>query len=455
MMAIFELMSMSKANAAITALQSIGADGRKAGLAFSALAAGAALGFVCNLLWARFLGPAGIGAIFLGITIVAIGATLGRAGIDNVALREASIRYRDGDTAALVALNRRARSTVLGCCIAVSMAIWLVASSLPMSDDIRSLLGPALPVLLIGLPASALLILQGEFLKACGAPALGTFLQVAFMPVLVILGLLGASLVTSVTVIVAAWVQTVATILAAATATATWLRRYGMAEEPDSYWNTPRLFRAGMPFLSIAGTSLFLTWTDLVVLGAWSDSATVGVYGVATRIISLMTFILIAANSVTAPKFATLAGRSDHSQLQSVAQTSTFWMTAVATPLTLLLMLWPEMVLGLFGPGFATGAMPLRILAAGQFVNVATGSVGFLLMMTGHERILRNVMLVAAVANLIGNLVLVPEFGAEGAAVATALSVAILNIAAYWQVRRRLQINTLGYLAGIWRTWIR
>ncbi|MEA3643989.1 MAG: polysaccharide biosynthesis C-terminal domain-containing protein [Lamprobacter sp.] len=80
----------------------------------------------------------------------------------------------------------------------------------------------------------------------------------------------------------------------------------------------------------------------------------------------------------------------------------------------------------------------LRILALEQLVNVATGSVGYLLSMTGHERLLRNNVLAAAVVALDGALVLIPAFGLIGTAVATATGIAIQNLLCVWQVRRVL-----------------
>jgi O-antigen/teichoic acid export membrane protein len=102
--------------------------------------------------------------------------------------------------------------------------------------------------------------------------------------------------------------------------------------------------------------------------------------------------------------------------------------------------------LHLFGTKFEQGAWPLRILTLGQLVNVATGSVGYLLIMTGNQTLLRNNTTVWAILNLVGNLVLVPSYGAVGAATSTAVCLASMNIVSWWIVRKKLNIDTLGYL---------
>ncbi len=85
------------------------------------------------------------------------------------------------------------------------------------------------------------------------------------------------------------------------------------------------------------------------------------------------------------------------------------------------------------------------ILALGQFVNVATGSVGYLLSMTGHERELRNNAFISALAGVVFGLALIPGHGLLGASVATAVAVASQNLLGAYQVRKHLGFNTLAF----------
>jgi O-antigen/teichoic acid export membrane protein len=62
-----------------------------------------------------------------------------------------------------------------------------------------------------------------------------------------------------------------------------------------------------------------------------------------------------------------------------------------------------------------------------SLVNAITGSVGYLLAMSGHEKDYCNVVLVSGSLAVILALVLTPWFGATGAAIATALAVASQN----------------------------
>jgi len=53
----------------------------------------------------------------------------------------------------------------------------------------------------------------------------------------------------------------------------------------------------------------------------------------------------------------------------------------------------------------------------------------------------------SAALNLLGNFVLVPSYGAVGAATSTALSLAVMNVLSWTMVRKKLHINVLDYAA--------
>jgi O-antigen/teichoic acid export membrane protein len=118
-------------------------------------------------------------------------------------------------------------------------------------------------------------------------------------------------------------------------------------------------------------------------------------------------------------------------------------MTLAAAPLLVLFVAAPVPVMRLFGQQFVEGATVLAILGLGQFINVATGSVSYLLMMTGRERLMRNIVVASAVTHVAVNAVLIPRLGAVGAAIATALSLAIMNLTGVVVVYRQLAILTL------------
>lgn len=415
--------------------------------AFVVQVAGAGLGFLLSVMLARLVGVAGVGLYFLAITIVDIGATISRLGLESASMRFASIAHSRGDRGGLAALYRKSMSLVLVAGAAIALPVSLIVSHLGLGGEKAPEFRAELPLLVFAIAPVALLVIQAEFFKAVGLTATGTFSQAVVPPLLLLTGtavlwLLGAGTVHAV------FLSYVLVAIASVTlAMATWRWRLpGIWRERGSF-DIGRLLRTGMPLLLMNSMTLMLGWTDVLVLGIWRDAAEVGIYGIAMRVALLTAFVLSAINVVVAPQFAALHAEGNTAALRRLAQQSAFWTLVAAAPAILILVLVPDLILQIFGPQFREGAAPLRILALGQLINVATGSVAALLVMTGHEKLMRNIVAASAALNLLGALALVPRYGAIGAAASTACSLAFMNIVAWLMVRKKLQIDVLDYAA--------
>ena len=207
-----------------------------------------------------------------------------------------------------------------------------------------------------------------------------------------------------------------------------------------------KLFRTGFPLYNIALMNLIMTWSATIILGTHGQASDIGIFQVANRTAMLIAFFLTSINTIAAPKFASLYVKGEIQALSKTARQSTALMVLTVAPLLAIMMIFPEPVLRLFGPDFGTGAPLLRLLCIGQFINVATGSVGYLLMMTGHERILRLNITLATIVNLWLCLWLIPKMGPFGAAIATAAPIAIVNILCAYFVYAKLRIVIVPFL---------
>ena len=171
-----------------------------------------------------------------------------------------------------------------------------------------------------------------------------------------------------------------------------------------------------------------MMWATTLALGVWGTSAQVGIYTTAYRTSMLTSFILIAVNTVAAPKYAEYYSLNQLNRLEDMALSSVKIMCFLALPPLIVFMVFPHWIMGLFGSEFMRGGRCLSILACGQFINVATGSVGYILMMSGHENLLRNAITLSGTLNVILNLWMVPKYNIIGGAIATAISLATLNM---------------------------
>nr|WP_280740568.1 polysaccharide biosynthesis C-terminal domain-containing protein [Sphingomonas kaistensis] len=98
-------------------------------------------------------------------------------------------------------------------------------------------------------------------------------------------------------------------------------------------------------------------------------------------------------------------------------------------------------LLQLWGKEFTASAPVLNVLLIGALANAATGSAGYLTILTGHERAALGILLVTLVLTVALELVLIPQFGAVGAASGAAFGLTLWNVVMALYVRRKLGID--------------
>ena len=104
----------------------------------------------------------------------------------------------------------------------------------------------------------------------------------------------------------------------------------------------------------------------------------------------------------------------------------------------------PRLLLGLFGPDFEDGALALQILALGQAIRLATGPVGSIIVMTGHQRWTLYYALSGAALMVAFAWALIPPLGAVGAAWATVAATLCRQLTAAVVVQRLIGIRLIG-----------
>jgi O-antigen/teichoic acid export membrane protein len=80
--------------------------------------------------------------------------------------------------------------------------------------------------------------------------------------------------------------------------------------------------------------------------------------------------------------------------------------------------------------------------------KAATGPTTEYLAVSGNHNVIMLVTAVAAVTNIVFNLLLIPRFGVMGAASASVLSILLFQAVQYWLVRRRLGVDSFFVALG-------
>ncbi len=398
--------------------------------------------FVLSVVAARMLGARLAGLYFLSLTIATVVSTLARLGVDKPLVRHVAAFQANSDPDSI----RGFAATSVGLAALVSLfaaaAIslgsgWIAIDAFDeagLAGELR-LMAWAIP----GMTVAGVLSFAFQGLRRIASHVLYLSVLTPALTIALYLGLHVAGMPVT---------------LAAATVAAATLTAIGATASWFAAWPWPRRLpeRAALgQFMSsnratwiVVASQLAMLWAPTLWLGALADSESVARYHVAGRTALLIGFVLIAVNSIAAPKFAALYAKGEVATLERIARQATRLMTVTALPIAAVFAIWPDIVLRLFGGEFVAAGPLLRILAIGQFFNSATGSVGILLLMTGHERDYRNICIAGSIVSIVGGYVAIGAHGETGAAWISCGTLILVNALAAMAVRKRLGFRSAG-----------
>lgn len=200
-------------------------------------------------------------------------------------------------------------------------------------------------------------------------------------------------------------------------------------------------FKTAIPIFMVGSFYLLLTYADVLLLQAFRPPEEVAVYYAAAKTLALVAFVNFSVAAATTHKFSEYYVAGDRERLSAFLADAirwTFWPSLAATALILAAgrpFLW------LFGPGFVDGYSLMFVLAIGLISRAAIGPVERLLNMVGQQRACALVYAAAFAINVVLCLVLIPRFGATGAAIATASAVMAESIMLFFTTKYRLGLH--------------
>lgn len=176
--------------------------------------------------------------------------------------------------------------------------------------------------------------------------------------------------------------------------------------------------------LALTGISfLFISKTDIILLGYYLSSMDVGIYTAILGIAGMLTFIGISFGWVFLPITSKLCAAGKESELESLFKTSSKWMFIVVLPIVLFILLFSqEIIMFMFGIEYVKGALALTIIIVGISMNTLTGLTGIMLVGKGYTKLNFLAEIVGGITNVALNILLIPIYGITGAAIGTSVS---------------------------------
>lgn len=198
--------------------------------------------------------------------------------------------------------------------------------------------------------------------------------------------------------------------------------------------STPMMF--GTMFL------LLLNWTDILILGKLETEEKLGIYNAAFKVGYLTLFFVSSMNVVVTSKISYFFHQNMFVEMKKIINRTTQIIIILTLPFTCTLILFSEYILSFFGEGIKEGSVSLIIIAIGGLFNAMTGNVDQILNMTGHQKTVRNVMFIGFIVNVVLNLILIPLYGINGAAISSLIVNIIVNSIFVFAIKKKLGFYT-------------
>lgn len=221
------------------------------------------------------------------------------------------------------------------------------------------------------------------------------------------------------------------------------------------YWRTlfkdklPRQFigssllKTSAPLMLAGASSIVYSNADTIMLGWLSISEEVGLYNVAARLALLTSLFAHISNTVISPRIATLFDKKKLDELKDLLQKVTTILFFIGLVPLLLFIFFGEHLLSIWGEEFTQSYYVLITLSIVQFVNLSTGATGVTLSLCGEEKILGSTTVVFAFINLLLNYFLIKNYGALGAAFATAITLVGRELLKIYLIKRNIGVLTI------------
>lgn len=416
-----------------------------AGITLVGAAAGAVLSMATEVMAARFLGVAAYGLYALALMVARTGETMAVFGVPLSIMHYLPVHLSRGERA-------RALGTVLGCIplplalgVGFALALWLGGDWIAAHVLRQPEAAHFLAVLGFAIPLMALSDLLGNVARGFGR-AFPYIVIHNLTPQLCTIAVLIALLLWHGPQIGVAFGQLSGLAVGIAVGVGFVVQLVRAQIGPvRPLFQTRRLYGYAMPVVLNSVVSLAIAWTDLFLLGVFTDASTVGIYRGCMQVVLVFELIWSAFSAATAPVYTVLIAQGRQAHLQDTYTASIRLATLLAIPLLLVIMVNGGDILGLLGPRFAAGAAALFVLACGQFVKVAFGAASVVLNIGGRQSLEAGNVALAAGLNLVLNLMLIPAFGLLGAALSTATSLTGLAALRCLQLRRVVGLHTADY----------
>ncbi|MDA1196487.1 MAG: flippase [Nanoarchaeota archaeon] len=192
-----------------------------------------------------------------------------------------------------------------------------------------------------------------------------------------------------------------------------------------AYWKT--LVTASLPFWFTLVFQRIYYRIDTLMLGSMTTFSETGLYGASFSIVNALSFIPAVVITASFPTMSRMFDTNSRKQLTHLYHKVFSYLFTIGFPAVIGLTILADRIMPfVFGPEFVRAGPLLQILSWSVLFIFLTHLLGYLLNAIDKQKLFTIATVITAIANLGLNLMLIPRYGAQGAAYATVSSYLIL-----------------------------
>jgi len=400
------------------------------------------LGYLVILIISQQYGAESVGVYSLTLSMMTFFAMIAAMGMNFSILRYVGQFNKIGGECKLKLLYRYAVELVVPFSLLLALLLYFFAGTIAENVFHNPVYQPALEFAALIVPFMTLKNMSVEFIRGLKQLKVSEFLRSVNQAIISItlLSIVGLFIVDELLPLYSLGAGVVVSALFAVYFIVKKLQK--IVSESKVEFSKRELVTTSFPMMVTTIASFLMGNVSLFMLEVFSTTEEVGVFSVAFKIATLISLILVAVNTISAPKFSELYWEHKYRKLQEVINHSTKLIFFNSLLLSMAIILYSKAILAVFGDEFVIGTLSLILLVVGQMINSATGSVSILLNMTGHQKVLSKIVLITTITTIFVNIILIKSYGINGAAFSFIISMALLNISAVIYVKKALGFTT-------------
>ena len=419
-----------------TAMNSINKIVKESGINFIGSLLGNILGYIWLMLMARYISQEDFGSFTLAQSIINISMIFVLLGTHKSLDRYIPIYHAAGEEGKIKHIIWITFQIAIIMSFVVGFSLFAGRNLISNQVFSNPTLSRLLPILILTIPLLALTLIvifsfggykelrYYVYLKQFLEPAL----KILFMIIVAVLGL---------GIIQWTWLYLIALLITAVAAG--WFLFNGilkpLADVPVSRINFREILSYSWPISISSILILLIGQIDYIILGIYHPAANLSIYRIYIQIVALLKLILGSIARIYKPVISELIPEKKYAEINNTYGRISKWVLALTTLGVLVIILYGNRLTSLFFTGaYSVYPMALIILALGTYLNSAFGPEGMTLEAFGNTKLIMINSLITLAVNIGLGLLLIPEFGLVGAAIASGVTLTLGGLLGFLEI---------------------